>query len=317
MTNPLVSIVLPVYNAERYLREALDSLLNQTFKNFEILAVNDGSKDGSLDILKHYAAVDDRIKIIDQQNKGLVATLNETIPRAKGALIARMDADDVSLPRRIQLQVEQFEKNPKLVLVTGCYEVINEFSEFVRFSVLPTNDADIKRSLHLYNPIAHGSVMFKKETFLKTSGYRSDVGPTEDYELWLRMAREGEFYSLPNSIFRWRINLDGITHTNNDEMVKWTRKHVEDMWRLYPPAIAGPRQLRQTFKTYVHLYKKRGIRMKMVILDDNCRIGVKMIARKQVVKGVRQILSVAATGRPGVKVVINRIVYTTKILLKN
>lgn len=317
MTKPLVSVVLPVYNAERYLREALDSLLNQTFDDLEILAVNDGSKDSSLDILHHYAAVDDRIIVIDQENKGLVTTLNETIPKARGTYIARMDADDISLPRRLQLQVEQFEENPNLALVTGCYEVINEFSEFVRFSVLPTNDSDIKRSLHLYNPIAHGSVMFRKETFLKTGGYRSDVGPTEDYELWLRMAHEGEFYALPHSIFRWRINLDGITHTNNDEMVKWTRKHVEDMWRLYPPAIAGPRQLRQTFKTYVHLYKKRGIRMKMVILDDNCRIGVKMIARKQVVKGVRQILSVAATGRPGIKVVINRIVYTAKILLKN
>jgi len=144
-------------------------------------------KESSRSLIDAYAKLDERIVVVHQKNIGLVATLNKAINLAEGKYIARMDADDISLPRRLDTQVKLLEKNKKAVLCTSCFDVINEYNEFVRLGLAPAHSQDLKRSMHLYNPIAHGSVMFTKKAFLEAGGYSGDVGPIEDYDLWIRM----------------------------------------------------------------------------------------------------------------------------------
>lgn len=313
---PTVSVILPVYNAGKYLAEALDSILNQTYDDFEVIAINDGSSDNSLEILNSYAKRDNRVRVISQKNHGLVYTLNHGISLANGEYIARMDGDDISLPRRFELQVKELKANKEVVLAAGIFEVINEYSEFVRLDVTPVKDADIKRTLHLYNPLAHGSVMFRKEVFLRIGGYRDDVGPTEDFELWTRFAEAGKFICIPHGIFRWRLNPEGITHTVNSYMIEMTKKHINKMWETLPPTVVGWSELRRRGSYYVSNYGERGIKMKLIMLDNNCHIAIKLMAKGKWLAGLRQLFAVALVGRSGVKVVVPRVLHTLRVLIR-
>lgn len=124
--NELISVILPVYNGEKYLKEAIESILNQTYTNFEFIIIDDGSKDSSLEIIKEYEKEDERIVAVSRENKGLIATLNEGIEKAKGKYIARMDQDDISLPNRFEEQLKIME-NDKEIVVCGSW--INVFGE--------------------------------------------------------------------------------------------------------------------------------------------------------------------------------------------
>ena len=124
-TNPLISVCMAVYNAERYVAEAVESILNQTFGDFEFLILDDGSTDGSLDILRRYAERDPRIRLTSRPNQGLVASLNELVDQARGEFIARMDADDVSLPERFQREVDYLRDHPECVLVGSRVRLID------------------------------------------------------------------------------------------------------------------------------------------------------------------------------------------------
>ena len=304
--NPTVSIVLPVYNGEDYLRYAVDSILDQSFTDFELLIINDGSSDSSADIIDAYAQKDSRIVAIHQKNLGLVATLNKAVELSKASLIARMDADDISLPRRLETQVDLFKKNPNAVLCGSCFDVINEYNEFLKLSVAPAFSRDLKRSLHLYNPIAHGSVMFKKEAFLKAGGYSGTVGPTEDYDLWIRLAELGDFIYSERSLFKWRINPEGITHSNNDVMQAATKKLVQKYRKENPVAPLSRSEVSKIGKKYVESFGAIGVIMKEVFLEDTYNIGIKSLKEGKPFDGVRHIFSMALTGRTGLKIAFSR-----------
>lgn len=303
---PTVSVILPVFNAERYLKYAVDSILDQTYKNFELIIVNDGSTDGSRALIEAYAKSDDRIVAIHQENIGLVATLNKAVKLAKGTYVARMDADDISLPRRLELQVALMDKNKKAVLCASCFDVINEHNEFVRLSTAPAFNEDLKRSMHLYNPIAHGSVMFRTEAFIKAGGYSSEVGPVEDYDLWIRLASIGDFIYSPHSLFRWRMNPEGITHTNNDVMQNATRVLVKDYRKSDPIKPYRVRKMIELGKKYIDEYGAIGVIMKEIILEDNYNLGIKAFKAGDIISGIGFVVSVAFTGRTGMAIVLNR-----------
>ena len=125
-TNPAISVLLPVYNAERFIREAVDSVLFQSLGDFELLALDDGSTDGSLIILREYEARDNRVRIITRENRGLVASLNDLIAAARGRYLARMDSDDISMPQRFERQVMFLESSPDHVAVGGWVIHIDE-----------------------------------------------------------------------------------------------------------------------------------------------------------------------------------------------
>jgi glycosyltransferase involved in cell wall biosynthesis len=211
-TKPAVTVVMSVYNGEKYLKDAVDSILTQTFEDFEFIIINDGSKDNTLNILKSYN--DPRIVIISRENRGLVASLNEGINKARGKYIARQDADDISHPDRIKKQYDYISID-KDIAVLGTYikEIDLRGKEYNKRRVMSNEVSNgfIETSLLSFNPIAHGSAMFSRQIFLKSGSYQKDYWPAEDYELWSRMSVHGKLSVLREKLYSFRVNPKGIS----------------------------------------------------------------------------------------------------------
>ena len=182
--------MLPVYNAEPYLREAVDSVLAQTYRNFELLALNDGSTDGSLAILRGYEARDKRVRVISRNNLGLVASLNELIFSARGSYLARMDADDVCMPHRFEQQVLFLNSSP-CVAVGGWAIHVNEAGLPIATVKTPSLHSEIDQA-HLkgHTSIWHPTALIRKDAVVRIGGYREEFLHAEDLDLWLRTRRD-------------------------------------------------------------------------------------------------------------------------------
>lgn len=306
---PLVSVIMPVYNVEHYLRQAIDSVLNQTYTNLELIAVDDGSRDASGKILDEYKAKDNRLVVVHQENQGVVAAANYAVSIARGEYIARQDSDDISFLRRIELQVHALDTHPGVSLVAGCFEGIDEDDEFIYRDILPAEDEDIRRALYLRNPIGHGSTMFRRKTFLEAGEYGGNGdrrGVAEDYELFVRLAGRGQLLGLEPSLYRWRINMKGITQTQNKLMAEIMQNHIDTRWQSGCPRVIGARELRRKGRDYMRTYKKRGIGMKEVVLADNAQMAIKMLRYGHPLKGLQQLIAVALVGRSGIHAVLMR-----------
>jgi glycosyltransferase involved in cell wall biosynthesis len=305
--NPLVSVIMPVYNNDEYVKQAVDSILEQTYPHFELIALDDGSKDNSGKILDEYAKRDPRVRVVHKENEGLVKTLNRGIEMSKGELIARMDGDDISFPKRFEQQVAVFQSHPKVVLVAGGFEIIDEENEFLYREVIPAKSEDIKRSMLLRNPVAHGSVMFRRSALDKVGPYSSDCGPTEDFELWTRLATVGDFHGLEQTVFRWRVNFKGITRNNNTAVVENMKRHQDRLWENNFPEIWSAKRLRDNGRHYFMNYKKRGMDMKNIVLADNASIAIRLVMKGHAMKGLHQLFAVATANRRGIKAAIHRV----------
>jgi hypothetical protein len=204
---PLISVCMPVYNAKRYLEEAIESILGQTFGDFEFLIIDDGSTDRSLAILKRYAAQDARIRLSSGPNAGYVVRLNEMLHQARGDLIARMDADDVALPDRFARQVDFLRSHSEVDVVGGALELINSKGYLLDVYYDPQGHEEIEeRCLTGACPINHPSVMMRRKAVLAVGGYGVEMMPSEDLDLWLRMGERGRLANLPEVITRYRLH---------------------------------------------------------------------------------------------------------------
>jgi len=302
-----ISVLLPVYNAEKFLAETLDSLLRQTYKEFEIIAVNDGSTDGSLAILEEYAARDQRIVIVSRKNKGLVKTLNEAAQLASGEYLARIDSDDIALPKRFELQIAAINDSPDRVLIGGSFDVINEDGEILYHDAVPTDFRDLLNAFRVRNPLAHGSVLIRKKAFEKAGGYSENCGPTEDYDLWVRLAKIGEIIAIKNTIFRWRVNSTGITSTQSKTMEKFMKKNLDSFWAENPYRLVSRKSLLSRGANYVSVDTIGGIAMKEAVFHDVTEISLALVKRGAPLKGLAQLLLVALTGRTGFRIVSHRL----------
>ncbi len=221
-----VSVIMSVYNAEDYLLPSIESILNQTYKDFEFVIINDGSKDGSEKIIKNYK--DPRIKLISRANKGLTYSLNEGLKVAKGEFIARQDADDISELTRLQKEVEYLESHPSIGLVGSNYMHIDEAGKSTgTVTNVFTHPDDLKMCLVLCNQYGHGSVMLRRSAFDKVGGikgYDSKVGHVEDYELWVRLSRISEVANIEEPLYKWRKLPDSVSHSALDTQVDLTFK---------------------------------------------------------------------------------------------
>ena len=203
--DPLISILLPVYNGGKYLKEAISSILSQTYENWELIIINDGSKDDSESVVMSFS--DDRIHYYTQENIGLAKTLNKGIALARGVLIARQDQDDICLPARLERQVMFLEKNPHISLLGTRADIIEENIFTSRMHLHPLGNLEIKLGLLFDNFFVHSSVMMRKNLLLEVGGYSEDVSrqPPEDYELWSRFMRQGkQVANLPESLLVYR-----------------------------------------------------------------------------------------------------------------
>ncbi|WP_170000229.1 glycosyltransferase [Campylobacter sp. RM9328] len=206
-----ISVIMPVYNAEKYLDEAIQSILNQTYKDCEFIIINDGSTDDSLSIIERYKKQDERIVLIDRENRGIVASLNEGIQIAKGKYIARMDADDISLPTRFEEQLKIME-NDKNIVVCGSW--VNIFGENRKDKVFKyfEQDKEIKANLIMSCCFAHPSVIMRKSVFVDNNiWYDENFKNAEDYHLWTQLAKVGKFYNIPRVLLNYRFLETSIT----------------------------------------------------------------------------------------------------------
>ena len=260
MKNPKVTVLMSVYNGGKYLQEAIDSILGQTFKDFEFLIINDGSTDKTGEILKSYN--DPRIKIINNnKNIGLTKSLNKGLKLARGEYIARQDADDISLPTRFEEELKFFEKNSNVALVGTDYFLINEKDEIIHTVNCFTENRKLKEKLLEGNQFAHGSIIFKKECVEKVGMYREEFKFAQDFDFTLRISEEFDVANIPKSLYKWRINIDSVS-------VK--KKTLQDKYALL--AIELAKERRQSGKDKLQSLNKEEIDKLLDELISDTRI---------------------------------------------
>ena len=228
----MISVIMSVYNAEKYLDIAIESILNQSFRNFEFIIVEDCSIDHSLEILKNYAEKDSRIKLIQKEkNKGFIGfveNLNIGLKEAKGKYIARMDADDMAFPDRLQKQYDFLEKNHDIFLIGTSAELIDENGNKIKNGVFKAEtDINILKKKNLINNnVYHPTIMFRNEQGLF---YRDKMQGCEDYDFYLRLYSSGKKISnLPDILLKYRILKSSISRSGNTFIKRlFTQKALE------------------------------------------------------------------------------------------
>ncbi|MCA9776909.1 MAG: glycosyltransferase [Candidatus Eremiobacteraeota bacterium] len=208
---PQVSVIMSVHNGGRYLKAAVESVLQQTFRDFEFLIVDDGSTDGSSEYLESLSGLDSRVRMLSQENSGLVFSLNRLIRESRGSLLARMDADDVCLPDRLQAQVDRFRKEPGLGVLGGHIEIIGPESEALGKWLYPTTPGKVEETLKFGCPVAHPAVMMRKNLVDKVGGYREFFTHCEDYDLWLRLSELAAISNLDQTVLRYRTHSSSVS----------------------------------------------------------------------------------------------------------
>lgn len=201
---PDISVLMPAYNAEKYIEETIKSVLLQSFKNFEFIIINDGSVDSTEKIILKFQ--DDRIIYLKQQNQGLSKTLNYGLSIAKGKYIARIDADDVCYSYRLDEQFKFMETNPDYVVCSSFADVITETGEYIYTFKVPINDIDIQGTMINRNCFVHPSSFYKRETALRINGYYTDYNiPFEDYLFFYNLIQQGKAYNIPKALIQYRL----------------------------------------------------------------------------------------------------------------
>ena len=211
MTSPRITVALSVYDNAAYLAPALDSILAQTFGDFELVAVDDGSADGSAAILDDYAARDSRVRVIHQSNRGLIASLNRIITEARAPYIARMDGDDIALPERFARQIAFLDAHPDHGLVGTQIRGITETGQprhdhAIDHPMTAEAIAEALGSSVSGSPLCHPSVMIRHDLLTAVGGYRAAYRHCEDYDLWLRLAERTHMANLPERLLLYRYS---------------------------------------------------------------------------------------------------------------
>lgn len=208
-----VSVVMPAYNAARWLRPAIDSILSQTMKSFELVVVDDGSSDETPKILHEYALNDPRVRILRQENSGIVTALNLGIDAASGKWIARMDTDDIAYPERLAAQYACAERVPGLVLVAGWCTLIDSEGKRIGCRKYPAAHHGIMRNLEDRRPVfPHPSAFFSKAAFTSVCGYREKFRHAEDVDLWLRLGEKGSLGAVTEPVIFLRKHSDNVSN---------------------------------------------------------------------------------------------------------
>lgn len=200
---------MSVYNAQDDLPKSIESIINQTFKDFEFIIINDGSTDQSAEILEKCAGQDTRIKLIYQENQGLTKALNSAIRESKGEYIARQDADDYSYPQRFQEQLKAFEQDTDLLLLgSNCDDI---YEDGTRGQWGSYSDESIRHIIFRQTPFAHSTAMMKADALNKLGGYDESYKTAQDMELWMRFAKEGKVAMLDEPLIQRKIGSTSIS----------------------------------------------------------------------------------------------------------
>lgn len=234
---PRVSVIMPVYNVEKYAQEAIESILGQTYGDFELIIVNDGSVDGTAELIEAVSKADSRIRVLHQDNRGVSRSFNRGLELASGEYIARMDGDDVSFPDRLGLQVAHLDANTECVAVSGGVLIVDEEGDPVSISQPVARHAAIVDRLLgkvrgtegtiFVNPCA----MARGSIIREIGGCRAEYEPTDDRDLWLRMSERGQLFNLQSVLLKYRINERGISRARTLEQRRQSIRAVVDAYK--------------------------------------------------------------------------------------
>lgn len=210
---PLISVVMPARNAQKYIGKSIESILSQTFKNFELIIINDCSTDKTLAIIKSFSKKDFRIRIINNEKRlNIARTLNKGISLAKSNIIARMDADDIAFSRRLERQYKTIDSSKNISVIGSDIVIMDANGSEIGIRNYPHQSKKLKKCLFRYSPFAHPVVMFKKDMFEEVGGYNPKYSPTEDLDLWFRLGSNHEFKSIPEPLLKYRIYEKSSSH---------------------------------------------------------------------------------------------------------
>jgi glycosyltransferase involved in cell wall biosynthesis len=264
---PPITVLLAVYNGQQYLRAAIESVLTQTFTDFEFLIIDDGSTDQTLSILREYAARDGRIRMVTRPNKGLTNTLNEGLSLAGGEFLARMDADDICMPRRFERQLGYLRENPDCVLVGSRVLLMDPDGLPIREMCLEQTHDEIDQA-HLNRgwPIVHPAATMRLSALKQIGGYRDEFNTLEDLDLFLRLAEIGKLANLPDLLLNYRQHFASVTHSKEEKQMQ-IRQAIYDQTRARrglppdvppPPARAQARQKHEQHRFWAWTALKAG-----------------------------------------------------------
>ncbi|MEA5390456.1 glycosyltransferase [Cyanobium gracile UHCC 0139] len=202
--NVRISVLLPVRDAEAHLVAALESLIHQSERRIEIIAIDDGSRDATPRLLAGMADRDPRLTVVRQPRDGLVAALNRGLALARAPLVARMDGDDIAHPQRLERQAAFLAAHPDVAVVGSAIRVVDRRGQWLRDQAYPTEPAAVARALQVANCLAHPSVMLRREAVLAAGGYRGAFVMAEDFDLWLRLSEHHSLANLPTPLLDYR-----------------------------------------------------------------------------------------------------------------
>ena len=232
MPTPCISVIMSVYNGARFLREAVDSILQQSFTDFEFIIVDDASTDETQAILAGYG--DKRIRLLrNTQNVGLTISLNRALVVARGRYIARMDADDISLPKRFEQQVEHLDAHQDVLALGTSADIVDARGVFYRRMPVPVCHEDVVIWLLINCSIVHGSVMFRNRADIR---YNESFKAAQDYDLWVRLLETGRMANLPEVLYLWRDHAQSVTSARYEMQSalarEIARRHLSNVIRL-------------------------------------------------------------------------------------
>jgi len=223
---------MPVFNGQDYLKEAVESILNQTYRDFEFVVMDDGSTDNTLAILRQYAAADPRLRVIAKEHRGLGATQHDLVNYAQGEFVAHMDADDVALPDRFALQVEFLINNPKVACVGGAFQMIDGAGRYLITLTPPQTNNEIQQLvLGGHGAITHSCAMMRSAPLKSIGGYDKNFDTAQDLELWLRIGEVGELANLPDVLVKYRLHDKAVSEVKGGKQREAARRACESAYQ--------------------------------------------------------------------------------------
>jgi GT2 family glycosyltransferase len=247
---PKISVVMPAFNAAEFLDEAVCSILDQTFRDFEFIIINDGSTDNTGRILDKYAKIDNRVKVFQQANEGMISALNRGCRVARGKYIARMDADDVSFPDRLEKQVKYMEKHPQIGILGT--RICNIYKIGMTTGIWrPSTNSKMLKWTHFFGVcVCHPSVLMRRDVIEKLNFYSSDATYGEDVDLWLRASTITDFGNVPELLCKYRIwsgsSSQAASQLRRPVHARLLASYIKEFLRIEPcmEAVEGLRQTR-------------------------------------------------------------------------
>lgn len=229
---PIISVTMPVYNGAPYLAESIESILNQTYQDFELIICDDGSTDNSLEIIQTFSAKDSRIVVITRENRGIVYTRNEMLAHSRGKYIAVIDHDDIALPERFALQVKFLEKHPEIVCVGGNTYLIDDKGRYLTTLIHLKSNEEIQRSaLAGHGSITHSCAMIRAEVIKEIGGYDARNPLAQDLDLWLRLGEHGKLANISEPIVKFRLHAESASERNGLKQREYARLACERAWQ--------------------------------------------------------------------------------------